>query len=217
MSTQYSCKKTQRRAIVLSGDKGNPIVNGIDYLEVSADQKTLSVNFLFPLPGQPGGFPASPALTADNIVINGGVRITGIRVKAPVTASGKVLTVNVNAAGDFSTYTLSLVTNVMNSAPPAGFDPQLSSVDFSFKVTCPSDFDCQQISVCPPPTLPSAQIDYLAKDYASFRQLILDRLALIMPEWQETHSADMGIALVELLAYAGDQLSYYQDAVATEA
>jgi hypothetical protein len=217
MNTQYSCQKPLRRAIVLAGDKGKPIVNGIDFLEVSPDQKTLSVNFLFPLPGQPGGFPASPQLTADNIVIQGGVRITGIRVQGKVTASGKVLTIAVDEPGDFSTYQLQLVTSAVNSAPPAGFDPQLASVDFSFKAACPSDFDCRQIDVCPPPTLPSAQIDYLAKDYGSFRQLVLDRLALIMPEWQETHSADMGIALVELLAYAGDQLSYYQDAVTTEA
>ena len=38
-----------------------------------------------------------------------------------------------------------------------------------------------------------------------------------MPQWQETHVPDLGITLVELLAYAGDYLSYYQDAVATEA
>ena len=38
-----------------------------------------------------------------------------------------------------------------------------------------------------------------------------------MPDWQETHAPDLGVALVELLAYAGDYLSYYQDAVATEA
>jgi hypothetical protein len=218
MSTQYSCQKTQRRAVVLQGDsKGNPVINGIDYLEVSANQTTLSVYFLFPLPGQTNGLPSSPVLTADNIAISGGVRITGITVQGPVTSSGKVLTVNVNATGDFSTYTLSLVTSSSNSAPPAGFDPQLSSVNFSFKVACPSDFDCQAASVCPPPTLPSAQIDYLAKDYSSFLQLIYDRMAVTMPEWQETHSADLGVALVELLAYAGDQLSYYQDAVATEA
>src|SRR5262249_15613435 len=59
--------------------------------------------------------------------------------------------------------------------------------------------------------------NYLAKDYASFRQLILDRLALIIPDWQERHVPDLGITLVELLAYVGDYLSYYQDAVATEA
>ena len=38
-----------------------------------------------------------------------------------------------------------------------------------------------------------------------------------MPAWTETHVADIGITLVELLAYVGDDLSYYQDAVATEA
>jgi len=60
-------------------------------------------------------------------------------------------------------------------------------------------------------------MNYLAKDYASFRQLILDRLAHIMPDWKERHVPDLGITLVELLAYVGDYLSYYQDAVATEA
>jgi hypothetical protein len=38
-----------------------------------------------------------------------------------------------------------------------------------------------------------------------------------MPAWTERHVPDLGITLVELLAYTGDQLSYYQDAVATEA
>ena len=33
---------------------------------------------------------------------------------------------------------------------------------------------------------PAPDIDYLAKDYASFRQLMLDRLALMMPDWQRT-------------------------------
>jgi predicted phage baseplate assembly protein len=60
------------------------------------------------------------------------------------------------------------------------------------------------------------EINYLAKDYGSFRQLILDRLAVTMPDWKERHVPDLGVTLVELLAYAGDHLSYYQDAVATE-
>jgi hypothetical protein len=42
-------------------------------------------------------------------------------------------------------------------------------------------------------------------------------MSLIMPDWTERHVPDIGITLVELLAYAGDYLSYYQDAVATEA
>lgn len=60
-------------------------------------------------------------------------------------------------------------------------------------------------------------IDYLAKDYASFRQLMLDRMATLLPDWNERSPADVGVMLTELLAYAADQLSYYQDAVATEA
>src|SRR5207248_4366809 len=72
-------------------------------------------------------------------------------------------------------------------------------------------------TVCPPPQRVEPEVNYLAKDYASFRQLILDRLALVMPDWQERHVPDIGIMLVEVLAYVGDYLSYYQDAVATEA
>ncbi|MBR1214653.1 putative baseplate assembly protein [Bradyrhizobium sp. JYMT SZCCT0180] len=60
-------------------------------------------------------------------------------------------------------------------------------------------------------------IDYMAKDYESFRRLMLDRLSATLPGWQERHAPDLGIALVEALAYVADYLSYYQDAVATEA
>ncbi|MEH2007609.1 MAG: hypothetical protein V7K81_21200 [Nostoc sp.] len=79
------------------------------------------------------------------------------------------------------------------------------------------DMDCLQQQTCPPPQLLEPAINYRAKDYASFRQLILDRLSLVMPDWEERHVPDLGITLVEVLAYVGDYLSYYQDAVATEA
>jgi Baseplate J-like protein len=61
------------------------------------------------------------------------------------------------------------------------------------------------------------EIDYLSKDYASFRRLMLDHLAQRVPGWQEPTEADIGNVMVEILAYAADYLSYYQDAVATEA
>ncbi len=68
------------------------------------------------------------------------------------------------------------------------------------------------------PRLPAAPaIDYMAKDYASFRQLMLERMTLAIPSWTERNPSDYGIAAVEVLAYAADYLSYYQDAVATEA
>jgi hypothetical protein len=59
--------------------------------------------------------------------------------------------------------------------------------------------------------------DYLAKDFNSFRSLMLDHLAHVAPDWTERHAADFGVSLVEALAYVGDYLSYYQDAVSAEA
>src|SRR5262249_46284017 len=61
------------------------------------------------------------------------------------------------------------------------------------------------------------EIKYLAKDYDSFRRMMLDRMALLIPGGTETSPADLGITIVEALAYIADHLSYQQDAVATEA
>lgn len=210
---QYRCGNEGRRNAVRAAGT----LNGIDYLEVASDdQKVLKVFFLLPLPGEAGGVPAGPAVGRDNIVIEGGERIRSIRALS-VTAQGNVLTVVVNAAGDFSTYRLRLAASPTDPATPAGIDPRLATVDFSFKATCPSEFDCRTDERCADPPPPEPDINYLAKDYASFRRLILDRLSTTMPGWRERNPADPMVAMVELLAHAGDQLSYFQDAVATEA
>jgi Baseplate J-like protein len=213
MATQYRCGDARRRRTVRDTDP--PTINGIDFLEAGPDQKTLEVNFLHNLPDEANGVPSSPALKEENVVIDGGVRITGIHVTKVVSA-GNLLTVTVDAAGDFSTYVLRLRTSATDESPPAKFDRQLSAVPFSFRVDCPNDFDCAVVDVCPPEVLLEPEIDYLAKDYASFRRLMLDRMATIAPDWTERNPADEHVALVELLSYVGDHLSYYQDAVATE-
>lgn len=226
MNTQYRCQNENRRRLVKTplDHNGNPLpreFNGIDYLEVaSADQKTLRVFFLHNLPGQAGQVPASaPKLEASNVIIEGGARVKGITVKTAevFAAEPNVLVVTVDQRGDFSTYTLRMVASPTSQQPPNGFDTQLSAVEFSFKVDCPSEFDCEQKTECPPAVLPEPELNYLAKDYASFRRLMLDRLSVIMPDWRERNPADVQIVLFELLAYVGDHLSYYQDAVATEA
>jgi len=185
---------------------------GIDYLEVSEDQRELSLYFV---PGEDGDKVLVPAnLTPRNVEITGGVRITGVRVTR-IRYEPDRLIVEVDGdpeggVGDFSTYVLSLV-NVQD------LDPLFSRVAFSFKVGCPTEFDCEPKRDCPVEPLSEPEIDYLAKDYASFRGLMLDRLSVLMPEWKERNPADLQITLVELLAYIGDYLSYQQDAVATEA
>lgn len=222
MSTQYRCNNQNRRDFVRAprtrdGTPLTPTINGIDYLEVEPDQRTLRVRFLHNLPGTPTDpVPPMPTLTPANLKIEGGVRIKNLRVQS-VSADDDVLTVLTDRAGDFSTYTLRLVQGPNNDAPPSNFDPQLAAIEFSFKVDCPSEFDCAPEQDCPPERLPEPEIDYLAKDYTSFRRLMLDRMSVLMPQWRERNAADMQVALVELLAYAGDRLSYFQDAVATEA
>ena len=217
MSTQFYCKNKDRQKLIA---KEGSVINGIDYLEVaSVNQRTLKVYFLQNLPGEPNGVPASPApaLKKENIFIEGGVRVKKINVTS-VSRQDNVLTVKVDNTGDFSMYTLKIGTSAINiNTPPAGFDQQLSEIDFSFKINCPNEFDCSTETVCPPEETEEPAIDYLAKDYGSFNRLMLDRLSIIMPDWKERNAADLQIALIELMAYVGDHLSYYQDAVATEA
>jgi Baseplate J-like protein len=214
---QYHCKNEQRR-IQVREKKGvdGRFLNGIDYLEVSADGKTLSVYFIHSLPGQENGVPLTPVLNELNVEIVGGTRLRNIQVQS-ISAWANVLTVKTQEKGDLSIYLLRLVSSKATSEQPGGFDPQLSQIEFSFRVETESEFDCQPSPIPAPKPQPVPVIDYLAKDYASFRQLMLDRLSTIAPQWLERNPSDIGIMLVEALAYAADHLSYYQDAIATEA
>lgn len=60
-------------------------------------------------------------------------------------------------------------------------------------------------------------ISYLARDYNSFRQALIDLIPAKLPEWSDRSEADFGIVLIELFSYMADILSYYQDRVANEA
>lgn len=225
----------RRRERVLAAIAEGMAINGIDFLEVldreaPADtpaQRTLLLRFL----------DSAPALGLDNLELTGGERITGIGIDwitpadAPdpalaeagliawlggLPAPEQVLVLRTSSSGDYAQYRLRLTASPGALAPPAGIDPVLSEIAFSFKVECPSDFDCAPLCAYPEdaPALPA--ISYLAKDYASFRRLMLGRMAQIMPGWREGSPADLGVTLVEALAYVADRLSYAQDAVATE-
>lgn len=192
-------------------------LNGIDYVEVNDDGTSLCVHFFGDVP---------QGLRVDNVRITGGRRIRDLRVTGlRVETSGEpdrddCLHLTLDREGDFSCYRLCLVgpdAAESSFAPYPGFDPRYSCADVRFRIDCATGLDCADVEPCPEPPPEPLAIDYLAKDYASFRQLMLDRLATTLPDWHERHEADLGITLVELLAYAADHLSYYQDAVATEA
>jgi hypothetical protein len=187
-------------------------LNGVDDIEVgepAADGSvTLCVHFLASVPEDVG--------VAD-VRIEGGRRICRVDVVA-VRRHESVreddddsLEVVVDRAGDTSTYRLCLLNRGKE------FDPFYACKEFTFTSHCTDDLDCAVPDTCALPTQPKPALDYLAKDYEGFRRLALDRLALLVPGWEERHVPDVGITLVELFAYTADYLSYYQDAVATEA
>jgi Baseplate J-like protein len=212
-SGQYVCQAPGRVEALRDAALASPprLINGIQYLEVAPGQRRLDVTFVHSL----DLVPAVP-LTRANVEITGGTRVRDPGVTG-ITWAGNVLSVEVATAGDFSTYMLRLVASAGVAAPPAGIDPALAQITFSFKVDCPSDFDCKREEICPPAPGVGPVIDYLARDYQSFRRLILDRLAVLMPNWRERNAADLWVSLAEAIAFRGDELSYYQDAVATEA
>ncbi|MFT6557688.1 baseplate J/gp47 family protein [Sneathiella sp.] len=65
--------------------------------------------------------------------------------------------------------------------------------------------------------IPAPVIDYMAKDFEGFCQLIVTNLEKCIPDWHEVAAADSGAMLIEILAYVADYLSYRQDFVANEA
>ncbi len=215
------CQNEQPRiaAIRAEADGGGAplfLLNGMDYIEVdAADHSILEVFFVKPLAPADAGNPAdtadAPGITADlsRITVSGGVRIVGIRPVAAARQPDGHLRLQLSSGGDFSTYFLTV------DVP--GLDPFRRSIEFSFMASCPVEFDCRAVPVCPPKPLQELPLDYMAKDYASFRRMLLDLLPRLNPQWTERNPADLGITLLELLAYTGDQLSYFQDAVANEA
>ncbi|MEV5986952.1 putative baseplate assembly protein [Streptomyces sp. NPDC052051] len=193
-------------------------LNGVDVVEVSDDGLLLTVTFLGKAPH---------GLGPENVRVDGGRRVTDIRaVDVSVEREEDPelddrLYVTLDRAGDTSRYRMSLVESDPygrpGSTPYRGFDQRYHSAEFTFRPDCPTPFD-RVDETEESALLPSApDIDYTARDYDTIRGLLLDRLALTTPDWVERNPADLGTTLVELLAYTGDQISYQQDAVATEA
>jgi hypothetical protein len=191
-------------------------LQGIDFLEIVTEplidnQRVLIVQFL---PKSGNGQTNLAAMLDDlnddieNVKIAGGVRVRAIEI-VEVKRDGNRLRIRVDQPGDFSDYTLTVNHPALH--------PLYAAVRFNFKAACPSHFDCRAQGDCPEPEELTRTIDYLARDYGSFRQALFDLIPTIHPDWIERSPADIGTALVELMAYAADHLSYYQDAVANEA
>ncbi len=189
------CRDEQRRADILS----HPTLNGIDFVEF-VHPDVVVVHFLKPLPSPPQSDPdGAYGLTThpEQVVIVGGTRIVGIKA-LQVELVDDHLEIQVNQAGDFSDYEFLLGYERQDDGSllrvVKDLDEVFSRTLISFKAGCPVDFDCRKVEICPPEPAEEPLNDYLAKDYASFRQLLLDRIPQLNPDWLERNPSDLGIA-----------------------
>jgi hypothetical protein len=200
-------------------------VTGIDFVQVvdPADQRVLRVFFLIDPDTLAAPMVATAAMPIDAaaglvsiVSISGGesvpvariVRLTWMSV--PTDAGPRtILEVEVAEPGDFSIYRLTI--------NDARVDRWFNGVAFSFKQGCPSDLDCAPASECPEDDAPEPRIDYLARDFTSFNNALLDFAAANWPQWQERVPADAGVMLMEVFSALGDEFSYIQDRFAREA
>lgn len=214
----------RERVRLMTPDQPDPTSpNGIKLVRVvtldkAADTATLDVYFYNEnyLTG------ANSVLTATNpknvFPISGGTRIRAgnaagqVQVSAIAVGDTKdLLRLTLGPIGDYSTYTLSLI-----SKPAWKFDPLFSEIRFKFRPGCFNNNCAPEWDSGQKPR-PEPVIDYLAKDYGSFRDTMITAMARRVPEWQPTSEADLDMVLAELFSVAADELSDYQDRVMNEA
>lgn len=114
----------------------------------------------------------------------------------------------VTPIGDYSTYTLILSHDKI--------DPLFGKINFKFRPGC-FNTDCAPKWKTSPAPQPTPVIDYLSKDYDSFKHTLINAMMERVPGWHATSEADLDQTLIDLFSAAADELSDYQDRVMNEA
>ncbi len=134
----------------------------------------------------------------------------GMRWDEDIEAGRRYLEICVAEPGDFTEYRLRI--------DDGRIDRFFNDVQFSFKAGCEDRLDCAEpLRECPPDDRVDFPVDYLARDFASFRNALLDFGAQRYPDWQLPIEADAGMMLLEAMAALGDEMSYLQDRYNREA
>jgi hypothetical protein len=157
----------------------------------------------------------SPLPAKTDFQLSGGTRLRAgsnpgeVRVtQVSAGAAPNMLQLRVEPIGDYSTYTLTI-------AKPE-VDPLFSSIPFKFRPGC-FNLNCAPGWDASPPPQDEPAIDYLARDYDSFRHVLIASMMQRVPGWQPTSEADLDQVLIDLIAADADELADYQDRVMNEA
>jgi hypothetical protein len=178
--------------------------NFLDAFVAKGDRPTFGHQEMFPIVGGHRVI-AGPA--------SGQVQVTAV---AFPDANQPVLQLTVSPVGDYSTYYLSVATKDFPPAAGIVIDPLLNEIGFKFRPACFSTNCAPDWDAAPRPSVDPV-IDYLAKDYESFRLTMIQAMMQRVPEWQATSEADLDQVLLDLFSAAADELSDYQDRVMNEA
>ncbi|MGH6646438.1 putative baseplate assembly protein [Aquabacterium sp.] len=119
--------------------------------------------------------------------------------------------------GDYSTYLLSTTAVGLSSpgnALPLAMDPLLNALPFKFRPGC-FNLNCTPAERLKPPPL-EPEIDYLARDYDSFRHVLIAAMMKRVPGWTPSSEADLDQVLIDLIAADADEQADYHDRVLSE-
>jgi hypothetical protein len=193
------------------------VLTGVDFVWVNpADHRELAVFFVI----EPDTLtrPVDTTLTEFTLTLTGLEDASEIGISAytwtsRVDATGAArltLTALAELEGGFQTYRLQVVDSPADLGPPR-IDPFCDALDFSFKQSCPSPFDCRPKHDCPPQEGVDFPVDYLARDFESFRAALSAYAAARYPDWKIDTPADFGAMVAELFAALGDEFAFIQD------
>ena len=140
---------------------------------------------------------------------SGQVQVTAVAA-GRTTTDGELISLRlrVQPIGDYSTYTLRVVDPVI--------DPIFSDIRFKFRPGC-FNLNCAPEWSAGAAPVAATPIDYLAKDYDSFKHVLIGAMQERVPGWRPTSEADLDQVLIDLVAADADEISDFQDRVANEA
>jgi hypothetical protein len=204
----------------LIAEQNPSLVTGIDFVLINpADRRQLSVFFVIDpddldqRPVNTGLVPVEFSVTIIGVEDGREVGVADVAwatATAPGGGQRTVLLVLAEEDGGFQNFRLALTDTPADSGA-SRLDPFAAETTFSFKQGCPTGFDCRRIGECLPEARVDWPVDYLARDFESFRQALMAFSAQRYPDWAERIPADFGGMVAELLAALGDEFSYVQD------
>jgi len=149
-------------------------------------------------------------------VLPGQVQVTEVRPDPD--GRPEALRLKVAPVGDYSSYILSTSAAGLvppDNALPVVMDPLFNRLPFKFRPGC-FNLDCAPTWAPATPPAPAPAIDYLARDYDSFRHVLMTAMAERVPGWAATSEADLDQVLIDLIAAQGDELADHHDRVIAE-